>query len=317
MRRPASTESHISRREDGRSATHRVWGAISTLATRQHGVISRVQLLGFGLTSEEIDNAIAAKRLHPVHAGVYAVGHRALTRHGRYMAAVLSAGDGAVLSHRSAAGLWELRATREREIDVIATTHRRGDDDVIVHRTTIADADRTTCQGIPVTTALRTILDLAAVLREHQLEPAIRQAVYRDLTTTTLLAEAVHNRPGQRGTRRLRNALIHLGEAPGPTRSPLEDRFLRFLRRHKLPMPELNAAMEIAGRPIEADCLWRKQKVIIELDGRDAHDSTPAFEADRARDLALAAAGWTPGRVTSARMRDGSTLAAELRALLV
>jgi very-short-patch-repair endonuclease len=110
---------------------------------------------------------------------------------------------------------------------------------------------------------------------------------------------------------------MHLGEAPGLTRSDLEARFLRFLRRHNLPMPELNVEMHIDGRRIEADCLWRKQRVIIELDGRDAHDSTPAFESDRARDLALLVAGWKTGRVTSARMRrDGHALARELRAIL-
>jgi very-short-patch-repair endonuclease len=116
----------------------------------------------------------------------------------------------------------------------------------------------------------------------------------------------------------MRTALIHLGEAPGLTRSELEDDFVRFTRRHSLPLPELNVDMKIRGRRIEVDCLWRDQRVIVELDGRDAHDSTPAFEADRARDTALTAALWRVVRVTSARMRlDGQALAAELRALLV
>jgi very-short-patch-repair endonuclease len=110
---------------------------------------------------------------------------------------------------------------------------------------------------------------------------------------------------------------MHLGEAPGVTRSQLEERFLRFLRRHRLPMPKINARMRIAGRWIEADCAWPEKKLIVELDGRDAHDSTPAFEADRARDAALVAALWRVVRVTNTRMRiDGSRLATELRALL-
>jgi very-short-patch-repair endonuclease len=115
----------------------------------------------------------------------------------------------------------------------------------------------------------------------------------------------------------LRKALTNLGEAPGRTRSDLEEDFIRFLRKHRLPMPELNVPMRVGGIPIEADCMWRERKVIVELDGRDAHDSTPAFESDRARDLALTAAGWRPGRVTSRRMRfDASALAKEIRALL-
>jgi very-short-patch-repair endonuclease len=75
--------------------------------------------------------------------------------------------------------------------------------------------------------------------------------------------------------------------------------------------------MELGGRQIEADCLWSAQRLIVELDGRDAHDSTPAFESDRARDSALTAAHWRVVRVTTARIRyDRDKLARELRALL-
>ena len=293
-----------------------VWAAIATIATRQHGVISRLQLLQCGLSDDAIDRLAGSGRLHRLHEGVYAVGHRALTKYGRYMAAVLSAGEGAVLSHCSAADLWELRATKEGEIDVIAPTHRRGGPNVRLHRCAFDSADCTTCHGIPVTTPLRTILDLAAVTQSQVIEPAIRQAVYRRLTTTALLAEAVRKQTGRRRAKHLRQALVLLGEAPGETRSRLEDRFLRFLRRHKLPMPELNVALRIDGHRIRPDCIWRDQRVIVELDGRDAHDSTPAFESDRARDLRLQAHGWRVARVTSTRMRtDGAALARELRML--
>src|SRR4051794_34054064 len=100
-------ESHLARAMRGGSDARGEWAAIATLATRQEGVISRAQLRRIGLGEDAIDRAIAAKRLHPRHLGVYAVGHRRLSRTGRYLAAVLSAGDGAVLSHRSAASLWE------------------------------------------------------------------------------------------------------------------------------------------------------------------------------------------------------------------
>jgi very-short-patch-repair endonuclease len=252
-----------------------------------------------------------------VHRGVYAAGHRRLSREGHYLAAVLASGAGAVLSHCSAADLWELRASKETRIDVIATTHRRGDRKIRVHANAIGAADTTTHQGITVTTPRRTLLDLAAVVPQPELERAIRQAVYQRLTTTALLAEAVHEHAGRRGVKRLRKTLIHLGEAPGLTRSGLEDSFLRFLRRHSLPMPELNVEMSIGPCNIEADCLWRDERLIVELDGRDAHDSTPAFESDRARDSALTAALWRVVRVTSTRLRhDSPQLAAELRVLL-
>jgi very-short-patch-repair endonuclease len=294
--------------------SHALDRAIAVIAARQHGVISREQLLQLGLTPRQIRMRIHAGRLHPVHRGVYAVGHRRLSREGRYLGAVLASGEGAVLSHRAAADLWELRRSNEREIDVIASTHRRGDPRLRLHAHAISRHETTRRLGIPVTKPLRTLLDLAAVVKDvTQLERAIRQAVYRKLTTTTLLADAVQQRPGQRGTKRLRKALANIGEAPGLTRSPLEETFLRFLRKHRLPLPELNVRI----RGIEVDCLWRDRRVIAELDGRDAHHQLPAFESDRARDSALLAAGWPVIRITSARIRnDGQQLANELRAIL-
>ena len=315
-------EFHVDHHRGGERES-RAWdAAIAVIAARQHGVIGRRQLLGIGVTRRAIERRLEAGRLHRLHRGVYAVGHRNVSREGRYLAALLYAGEGAVLSHHSAADVWELRASKEREIDVIAPAHRRGDASVTVHAHAIDPSEITTRHRIRVTKPLRTLLDLAECaaareLPERDLERAIRQAVYRRLTTTTLLAEAVRNRTGQRGTKALRKALVHLGEAPGITRSDLEEDFLAFLRKHRLPLPELNVEIEIDGRQIEADCVWRNKRVIVELDGRDAHDSTPAFESDRARDSALVAAGWRVVRVTSRRMRiDGRALARQLRAIL-
>jgi very-short-patch-repair endonuclease len=301
------------RRIASKRRSHVLDHAIARLAERQHGVVSREQLVRIGLTADEINDRIAAGRLHPLHRGVYAVGHPKVSREGRYLAAVLFAGEGACLSHRSAADLWELRASSEDETDVIVPMDRRGDATVRIRRDALDGSETMTRSGIRVTKPLRTILDLAACVEETEVERAIRQAVYRKLTTTTLLAEAVQQRPGQRGTKRLRDALSRVADAPGVTRSPLEDEFLRFLRKHRLPMPELNERIQ----GYEVDCLWRDWHLIAELDGRDAHLQMPAFESDRARDAALLAAGWPVVRVTSRRMnKDGERLAAELRTLL-
>jgi very-short-patch-repair endonuclease len=298
-------------RRKGRS--HDADRAIAAIAGRQHGVITYAQLIRIGLSESGIQRRIDAGRLHPIHRGVYAVGHPEISREGRYLAAVLFAGDGAVLSHCAAADLWELRASKEDETDVTVPTDRRGDAAVRIHRDQLDPRETMTRNGIRVTKPLRTLLDLAGCVTEDEIERAIRQAVYRKLTTTTLLAEAVHNRPGQRGTKRLRNALGRIGEAPGVTRSELEDQFLKFVRKHRLPMPELNA--RIHG--YEVDCVWRNQKLIVELDSRDAHLQMPAFESDRARDAALLTGGWPVVRVTSRRMhRDAKRLADELRVLL-
>jgi very-short-patch-repair endonuclease len=299
------------RRSRDRDAT------LAVVAARQEGVISHSQLIRIGFDDDVIGRQIAAGRLHPMHRGVYAVGHPSVSRTGRYLAAVLFAGDGAVLSHCAAADVWELRASKEPKIDVTVPADRRGDATVRIHRDALDGGETMTRDGIRVTKPLRTLLDLAAYVTDKELERAIRQAVYRRLTTTALLAEAVHERSGHRGMKKMREALVNLGEAPGLTRSDLEEDFLAFLRKHRLPMPELNAKMRIGGRAIEPDCIWREQRLIVELDGRDAHNSTPAFESDRARDAALTAALWRVVRVTSRRIRtDGKQLAKELRTLL-
>jgi very-short-patch-repair endonuclease len=306
-------EFHEKPRRAAKRESHAPDAAIARIAARQEGSIGREQLIRVGLTRHEIGGRIRAGRLHPIHRGVYAVGHSRLGRNGRYHAALLFAGEGAVLSHRSAADLWELRASKETAVDVIVPTHRRGDAVVRMRQDDLDPRETMTRDGIRVTKPLRTLLDLAACVTDKELERAIRQAIYRKLTTTTLLADAVRKRSGQRGMARMRKALARIGEAPGVTRSPLEEEFLPFLRRHRLPMPELN--VEIAG--YEVDCVWREQRLIVELDGRDAHDQSPAFESDRARDAALLAAGWRVMRVTSWRIRhDGKRLASQLRAIL-
>src|SRR5262249_50430718 len=156
-----------------------------------------------------------------------------------------------VLSHGAAADLWELRASKEDRTDVLVPRNRRGDARIRVHRDELDPAETMTRNAIRVTKPLRTLLDLAACVTQRELERAIRQAVYQRLTTTALLADAVYARPGRRGMKRLRQTLVRLGEAPGLTRSDLEQEFLAFLRRHRLPLPELNVTIKIGNRRIE------------------------------------------------------------------
>src|SRR5437763_11063001 len=102
----------------GQRETRDPWPTVAAFAGRNHGVIDRAQLRRIGVGDDTIDRWIAAKRLHPIHRGVYAVGHRRLSREGRYLAAVLACGDGAVLSHRAAAEMWGLLAPGSGQIDV-------------------------------------------------------------------------------------------------------------------------------------------------------------------------------------------------------
>jgi predicted transcriptional regulator of viral defense system len=149
---------------------------VAALAERQHGVLSTRQLAAIGLPQRAVSHRAAAGRLHRVHQGVYAVGHTVLTVNGRRMAAVLAAEPGAVLSHASAAALWEIRPTSATRIDVSVRSaggraKRRG---LRIHRTPTLRTDEITAhQGIRVTTPARTLLDLASSLPRRALERAL------------------------------------------------------------------------------------------------------------------------------------------------
>jgi predicted transcriptional regulator of viral defense system len=299
--------------ESGSRATD---AAIAALAARQHGVVSRAQLRWLGFTRHEIANRASSGRLHRIHRGVYAVGHCAVSREGEMFATVLAGGPGAVLSHESAAELWDMGATKQRKIDVTVCKHaeRPG---IRFHRAHLDPSEITERKGIPVTTPERTIIDLAATLTPTQLERAIRQAEYEHLTTLATLTSCLSSRHPGRGAKALRQALALADSGKGITRKKLERRFRAFTRKYGLPPPDTNVWMHIGGRWIEADCLWRKQRVIVELDGRAAHHNVHAFESDRARDRALHAAGWSVVRITWRQLTtEPEAIARDLYSLL-
>jgi predicted transcriptional regulator of viral defense system len=137
---------------------------VAELARRQHGVVERQQLVALGLSLDAIDHRVECGRLLRLHRGVYAVGHRKLTGLGVWMAAVLAAGPGAVLSHRSAGALWGVRAWSGRRVEIAVPRRRRVRDGLVLHETQLPEDERDEHEGIPVTTPARTLLDLAAVL---------------------------------------------------------------------------------------------------------------------------------------------------------
>jgi hypothetical protein len=172
-------------------------------------------------------------------------------------------------------------------------------------------------EKIPVTTASRTLLDLAAVLPRHQLERALQEAEVRRLGDMVSLEALLVRHPRRRGTATLRSVLASGRIGENVTRSDLEERFLAFLDRAALPRPETNSYVEIAGRLVECDCVWRLQRAIVELDGHATHGPRTAFEADRARDRALQAAGWRVVRITWRQLhREAEGVTADLRELL-
>jgi very-short-patch-repair endonuclease len=286
--------------------------AIAALAERQHGVVTRTQLLELGLNRGAIARRIELGRLRQIHRGVYSpVGRRLLTRHGRWMAAVLACGPDAVLSHHSAAALWGIR--QSDRIEVTRPTSYRGSKDITVHRSPVRTDERSTHRGIPTTTVPRTLLDLSAVVRLDTLRSALRQAEQLRLTDPLSLHDLAERYPRRPGLASIRALLEEASIGARVIRSELEERFQAFLLNAGLPLPRTNQRIE----GYEVDCVWAEQRLIVELDGHATHSPAHAFEADRARDRKLQAAGWLVIRITWRQLHEEPHLVeADLRRLL-
>jgi very-short-patch-repair endonuclease len=286
--------------------------AIGALAERQHGVVARTQLLELGVGGRAIDHRLELGRLRQIHRGVYSpIGRRLLTRDGRWMAAVLACGPDAVLSHHSAAALWGMR--QSDRIEVTRPTSYRGSKDITVHRSPLRADERTTHRGIPTTTVPRTLLDLSAVVRLHDLRSALRQAEQLRLTDPLSLHDLAERYPRRPGLASIRALLTEAMLGVNIVRSELEERFQAFLLSAGLPLPKTNQRVE----GYEVDCVWPEQRLIVELDGHATHSPTHAFEADRARDRKLQAAGWLVIRITWRQLHQEPQLVeADLRRLL-
>jgi very-short-patch-repair endonuclease len=252
-----------------------------------------------------------------LHSGVYAVGHRVLSQEAWWMAAVLFAGPGAVLSHRSAAALWRIRGTSRGAIEV--TTPRKSRSRGAIHRHfAVLPADEvTTERGIPVTTVPRTIFDLAATSTVDVVEHSLRESEYLRLHDALSLPDLLARHPRHRAARNVLASLARRAETPGRSRGWLEERFLPFLRERGLPPPQLNAWIEAGEKWFEVDCFWPASRAIVELDGFAAHGTRVAFREDRARDRRLRVAGYGVTRIAPEQLDDeADSIAADLRALL-
>lgn len=260
-------------------------------------MVARWQLLDAGIDRREIEHRVHCRRLRIVHRGVYAVGHDALTLRGRWMAAVLAGGPDAVLSHRAAAALWGMRRWEGR-IEVTSPRRMLRGRTIRGYQRLLPADEVTIVDGIPVTTVSRTLLDLATVTDEQALTRAIEQAEILRLSDPLSPAAVLERHAGTRGAGRLRAALGR--PLPPITRSDLERRFLTALSKAAVQEPETNVL--VAG--YEVDFLWRTKRVIVELDGRETHHTTAAFERDRARDRDLLTHGFRVARITWRQLHD-------------
>jgi hypothetical protein len=286
--------------------------AIGRVAEGHHGVITRAQLSELGLSRDAIDYRLEVGRLRPMYRGVYAlVGPRLLTQYGRWIAAVLACGPGAVLSYLAAAALWRIR--RGSRLEVTVTRGRKERRGIQLHWANLPDDEVTTHHGIPTTTVPRTLLDISAVVQRHEFRSALRQAEQFGLTDSLWLGDLMERYPRKPGIATVRAVVEEAQRGLTITRSDLEELFLAFLIDAGLPLPNTNVLIEGS----EVDCAWPDHHLIVELDSRTFHDTRDAFELDRIRDRRLEAAGWRVIRVTWRQLHDSpEELEADLRRLL-
>lgn len=298
----------------GRSASHqRGEPALAALATSQHGVVAARQLLQLGFTRRAITIRIESGRLHPVHRGVYAVGHTNMSRKSWWIAAVLAAGPEAVLSHRDAAALWELAELTQPKVEVtLPRLGGRARPGIRIRRTRrLEDRERALKDGIPVTTVARTLLDLAAIVSRRHLREAYDNAERHDLLDVGELRELVETTTGRRGLSAIRRLLARDLESAARSRSALEVEFAIFCRESGLPEPIMNAY--VGG--YEVDAYWPDSRLVVELDGYEYHRGREAFERDRAKVGDLAELGIEVLPLTHRRLRSApSRVATTLRA---
>ncbi len=272
---------------------------LAATATRQGGNVTRVQLLAAGLSSTAIATRVRRGDLHRRHHGVYGLGHQAPVVHGAEFAAMLACGEGAVISHESAAAVWcpdRLEAPSEVTLSIVGRKARR--QGIRVHRVARLDpVEIRVLGGLRVTSPARTVLDLAAV-GHSSLEAVFGEMLARRMLREAELKAAL-TRAGKRRGVVLVRALIGANRR-GFTRSEAERIMRRLCRRGKLPPPLSN--MRIAG--YEADFVWPEQRLVIEVDSFQFHGHRAAFERDRRKDQVLMTAGYRVLRVTWRQLLD-------------
>jgi hypothetical protein len=276
---------------------------VAALAARQHGVASRNQLRQLGMSDSAIRQGIKTNRLHRVFHGVYAVGHPRIGERGRMFAAMLACGDGAVVSHRSAAALLGLIDRPPAAISLITPGQRgRFIDGIRSHAVGPLRLDETgTVDGIPCTSPARTLVDNAGTAGARTLRSMFERAAAKKMLDLDAIERSM--RPGRPGASGLRALVAEWRPAAAVAatqrlKSPLEAMVLPLLMRRDLPAPRCNAPVRLVdGRQIEVDFLWDEQRFVLEADSRDFHATDYAFKRDRWRDRELMRVGYSSLRV--------------------
>lgn len=267
--------------------------AVARLAARQDDLFSLAQIVELGGTKDQAKRRVKADRWRRIHPGVYTLTHGRLTWRQRLRAALLAAGPDAAASHESAARLHNVRRSDRIHITAPARRRLKG---VTCHTSRNAPAT-TVVEGLRTTTIERTLLDLATTLDRHQLQKAIHEADFHRLLHLPRL-NAITTKP-HRGARPLREALADYQPDATDTDEGAAEELLRLIARTGLPRPRIKAM--VAGW--EADFYWPEHRLVVEVDGRQAHLNHHAFERDRRRDTDMTAAGVRVVRLTGRRIR--------------
>jgi len=270
-----------------------------------------------GMSADAIKHAVRVRRLHPVHRGVYALGSAGIGGRGRLVAAVLACGEGAVVSHRSAAALMGLLDRAPAAVDVVAPGQRgRAIDGIRWHDVRRpGPGEAGTFDGVPCTSPARTLVDVAGEVGMRTLGSCFERAAARKLLDLEAI-EAALGPGGRRGSRALRHLFgVWRLAAPAAStarlKSPLEAKVLPLVVQKGLPAPIANAPVDLVEGRIEVDFLWPEQRFVVEADSRDFHATALAFERDRWRDRELLRVGYAWLRVTRRQAETEAAAVAE------
>lgn len=291
---------------------------IRWFASRQHDAVSRRQLRAAGLSDRQIDTRIARGNVVAVHRGVFVLTATPIPATTRFAAALLASGPDAALSHRSAAHLHGMLRVDHGPTHITTPHRSRTRPGIVRHRTTsLADAV-TVRDRLPCTTVARTLVDLAGTHGPATLRRAWTTLAGRRALDVKAVQREILRNPNRPGTALVR---LHLAEyrqtVSGATRSYLEARAIAFCRSYGLPMPTVNGFVEVEDRTYEADLLWRRERVIVEIDTWQTHGHTTSFREDRRRDFVLQLAGWTTVRLLEADLTvNAAETATRLHTLL-
>ncbi len=271
------------------------------LAAKQHGVVAVWQIAALGVTQTMVKRRLENGRLYRVQSLVYSLTPTILPR-GRMLAAALTYGPDAVLSHRAAAAVWDIGPWPTGLIDVTVPKNAKARRGTTMH---VADLERVVRDGFPVTTVTRTLVDLARALPLGRLRDAFERAERLRLLDVKSVNEEMH---GRRGARKIRVVLAEWQE-PEPTRNELEQSLRALCNDHGIPLPSQNVVL--LGN--EVDAFW-EPNLVVELDGWEWHRTRRRFEEDRRKAAALEAAGYRVLRFTWRQMkRERDIVAAAIR----